>query len=111
MTRLPESLRAWNTDAFARSLKAELEGMNLEDLPLDAGTSHGGFIGEDPITATLLNYSDEGRSILADVGVFFTEILAGCSCGDEPESIHAYCRMRLRIDKSTAEAKIRVIQD
>jgi hypothetical protein len=40
------------------------------------------------------------------VGVFFREIVGGCSCGDEPFAADGYCEIELRIDKETAEARI-----
>lgn len=106
-----KSLRAWQTDAFDRALKGEIEDMSSETLPLNAGTSQGGFVDDSRITATVLTVTDDENSIVADVGVFFTEIVAGCSCGDEPDSINAYCRMRIRIDKATAEAEIAPVSD
>jgi len=39
------------------------------------------------------------------------EIVAGCSCGDDPQSQNAYCAMRVRIDKTTAAAAFAVIDD
>jgi hypothetical protein len=109
--KFPKSLRAWQTDAFDRTLKGEVEDMNGQTLPLSAGTSQGGFVDDHRITATVLTVTDDECSIVADVGVFFTEIVAGCSCGDEPDSINAYCRMQIRIDKTTAEAEIDPVSD
>ena len=109
--KFSKSLHAWQTDAFGPTLKGEIEGMSAETLPLNAGTSQGGFIDDSRITATVLTVTDDEYSIVADVGVFFTEIVAGCSCGDEPDSVNAYCRMQIRIDKTTAEAEIDPIAD
>lgn len=109
MPGLPNSLCAWRTDAFGATLKGEIEGMSAGTLPLDAGTSRGGLVDDGDITATILTVTDDELSIICDIGVFFTEIVAGCSCGDEPDPINAYCRMRIRIDKTTAEAEIEQI--
>jgi len=48
---------------------------------------------------------------LAEVGIFFTEPVAGCSCGDGPDTVDIYCRLRIRIDKISAAAEIHVIPD
>ncbi len=40
------------------------------------------------------------------VGIFFTEMVAGCSCAEEPDAVNANCRLRMRIDKAPAEAEI-----
>jgi hypothetical protein len=111
MLRFARSLHAWQTDAFARTLKKEIERAGTRALPLEQGTSQGGFVDDAAITATVLSATESRLRVCADVGVFFNEILAGCSCGDEPESINAYCRIRVRIDKSTAQTDVRVIPD
>jgi len=109
--RFPKALRAWKSDAFGPTLKGEIEAMTADTLPLHAGTSQGGLVDDGKLAATVLTVADDERFIVADVGIFFSEIVGGCSCGDEPESINAYCRMRIRIDKTTAEARIHPVSD
>lgn len=104
MPRLILSLRAWSSDAFARTLKDEIESLGAGALPLDRTTTHGGRADDGPITATVLRASDDGDAIQAEVGIFFGEILAGCSCGDEAQILNAYGELRVSIDKATAEA-------
>jgi hypothetical protein len=53
---------------------------------------------------TVLRYRDTPDALLAEVGIFFGEILAGCSCGDEPEIQNSYCELKVLIDKHTAMA-------
>jgi len=107
----PNALRAWNSETFAWVLKAEIEGMDVATLPLHAGCTQGGLVGDADITATVFEGIDEGPTILAEVGIFFTELVAGCSCGDGPDTIDTYCRLRIRIDKISAAAEIHVIPD
>ena len=78
-------------------------------LPLNKGTSGGGMVDDSHISAMPLSSADDERSITADVGVFFTEVLAACSCGEEPTETNAYCQLRIRIDKATGEAEIQVL--
>ena len=104
-------MQAWQSDAFARALKDEIERLDAGTLPLSKETSRGGLVDDANITAMVLTSADDEQSIVADVGVFFTEIVAGCSCGDEPDAINAYCQLRIRIDKASAEAEIRVVSD
>ena len=100
--RLPAALRAWPSAAFAATLKGEIEALPAAALPLAQGTAHGGHVGDEALTATVLRAADTGAAIEATVGVFFAEIIAGCSCGDEPQSVNAYCELRVRIDRSGA---------
>jgi len=85
--------------------------MDTGALPLYEGTAQGGLADDSNITATVLTSTDDERAIFADVGVFFTEVVAACSCGDEPEAVNTYCRLRIRIDKASAEADIQVVQE
>ena len=111
MPRFPVSTNAWQSEAFSRSLKGEIEALGTGYLPLDQGITQGGFVDDGDITAMVLNATGDDRHIDSEVGVFFTEIVAGCNCGDEPESINVYCKLKLRIDRATAEAKIAFIPD
>lgn len=111
MPRLVNALRDWDSDFFARTLKSEIENLPAGTMPLDQGTSQGGFVDDENIAVTVLRAKDGEDSVQADVGVFFTEVVAGCSCGDEPMAQHAYCEIRVRIDKATAETEFSVIPD
>lgn len=105
------SLRAWNTESFARTLKSEIEHLPAGSLPLDQGTSQGGRVGDTGITATIIRVAGDGDAIEADVGIFFSEIVGGCGCGDDPISEHAYCEMRVRIDRATAEVEFSMVRE
>jgi len=109
--RFPAAAQAWPSQAFAQALTKEIEGMGLAELPLDQGASQSGYVDASNLRAMLLTSTDEGPCIRAEVGVFFSEIIAGCSCGDEPEAIAAYCRLEIHIDKASADAVIRVLPE
>lgn len=102
-------MRTWGDDSFARTLKRELESLPPGTLPLQAGVARGGLPDDTALTATVLRTRDAGHSVQADVGIFFTEIVAGCSCGDEPVELNAYCELRVGIDKQTARGVFRVL--
>jgi hypothetical protein len=109
MVELHDALRDWGTDAFARSLKREMEGLGTGVLPLDRATAHGGHVDDADLVATVIDAADAVTFIRARVGVFFAEIIAGCSCGDDPFAQPAYCEIEVRIDKSTAVAVFTLI--
>lgn len=109
MTKLINSLSDWQSESFARTLKGEMESLKPGTLPLYKGTSQGGMVDDSNIAATVMNVAEEDHAILATVGVFFDEIVGGCSCGDAPASDNAYCELRVTIDKSTAETEFVVI--
>jgi hypothetical protein len=108
MMKLAKSLRDWPSDSFTRTLKSEIEGLKPGTLPLYKGTTQGGIVDDSNITVTVMNVAEEDNAIQATVGVFFDEMVGGCSCGDAPASENAYCEIRVSIDKSTAETEFEV---
>lgn len=111
MLILPGAVKAWHTDDFPAVLKAELEALAPASLPLHKGVSQAGMVGEAPMTVIVLNYVDEEKIITGKLGVFFTEVVINCGCGDDPMQINAYCELLIGIDKATAAATINVVTD
>jgi hypothetical protein len=109
MVKLPETLRAWGTDRCAHLLKREILALKPGTLPLHLATKQGGMIQGGARDLTVLAVEDDGNSLLAHIGVFFTEVVGGCSCGDEPLTVDSYCELKLRIDKRSAEADLEVV--
>ncbi len=108
MTMLSDALHDWGTASFSRTLCEGLKGLESGILPLDQGVYQGGFIDDSDMEVTVLGVRDERNCIQADVGIFFTEIVACCGCGDEPMAQNAYCEIEIEICKFTAEAVFRV---
>jgi hypothetical protein len=109
MARLPDALRDWKSVAFAETLQRELEQLPPGTLPLLKGVAHGGLPNERDKQVMVLSFIDRQDSIQARVGVFFSEVMAGCSCGDEPVPLQAYCEIQVKIHKATAEAQFAVL--
>jgi len=105
MPRLPLSLETWGSAAFAATLKAEVAALDPMDLCLHrlATTGHPLDTG---VSVNLIGSRDAGSSLEIRLGIFFEEILPGCSCGFEPEPQPAYGELMLRIDRTTAQAQI-----
>ena len=110
MIRLTESLQAWRSGNFDKTLKDELEALPAGALPLDQGLTRCGAVDDSDITVIVISTDENEGSIQCRIGVFFTEIVAGCVCSDDdPAAENAHCEMLVSIDKATANAKFRVI--
>jgi hypothetical protein len=109
MPRLPLSLAAWGSDIFAVTLKGEVIALTPAELPLHRLSSTG-YVLDSGVTVTLLESRETDGTIEALLGVFFEEIVPGCSCGDEPEPQPVYGELVVRIDKVTAHAKLEPIE-
>ena len=109
MTTLLASQQTWNHGSFERDLKRELENLPAGTLPLTQATSRGGIVDDRDISVTVISTQETGGIIQSRVGIFFTEIVGGCGCGDDPIPEHSYCEMRVSIDKRSSKAEFEVI--
>lgn len=109
MIKFSHSLEHYPSKEFPQILKAEIEQCDKKLLPLEKGINQGGYVGDEPITATVLRVTDQTENIQVLVGIFFTEIVICCGCGDDPVPANTYCEMCFVIDKRTSETEITII--
>ena len=109
MLRLPRSLAAWYTPAFPETLRQELEAAGTGHLPLQAGLTATSVAVEEGFRVLFLGAEEYPGGIRARVGIFYSGIVAGCNCADDPSSVEAqpeYCEFILLIDRTTACTKV-----
>lgn len=112
MIKLDKPLSAWGTPDFKAILKQEIEKLGVDQLPLQQGLSSGNYALAEPVTATILDVAEMEKIIRVKAGVFFSSVIGGCSCADDPtpvDRIDEYCEVRLDIDKSTATTTIALV--
>ena len=100
-----DALNAWGMPEFSDILKQTIEQMTGEQLPLQQGLTSSSHALDDRLKAVIISVVDEGRYIRARAGIFYTGIIAGCNCADDPSPVNEeseYCEVQLDIDKSTA---------
>lgn len=108
MIRLTKVVSAWGTPAFNEVLKGEIENLG-DQLPLQQGLTKGSYSKGEGLSAMIIKVEDDADLIHVKAGIFYSAIIAGCSCADDPtpvEDIPEYCELRLDIDKRTAETRI-----
>lgn len=113
MIRLPEAVSAWGTPDFSGVLTRLLE-LHAGQLPLQQGLVTGNYALDDGIDVMIIAASAQGECIRVTAGVFYSGIIAGCSCADDPTPVAAhpeYCVVQVDIDKNTAETRIRRVPD
>jgi hypothetical protein len=114
MMRLTEVLETWGTAQFVERLKRELEQMDGSQLPLQQGLSAGSYVYDSPRSAMIISVTDAQRSIRVRAGIFYSGVLAGCSCADDPTPVEAqpeYCEVLLEIDKATADTTVSLVTE
>lgn len=114
MIRLPKSLNAWGTPAFRDVIKQEIERLDASHLPLQQGLSASSHVTERPFQAMIIDASEEADRIRVKAGVFYTGVIAGCSCADDPTPVdeqNEYCVVQFGIDRITAETTVTLLAE
>jgi len=114
MINLKEVVRSWGQPDFKPQLKAAIERLSIDDLPLLQAMSNGNQILEQPPFAMVNAVGEEGGRIIADVGIFFACLDAGNCCADDPTPVEPhdeYCELRLSIDPETGDTEVVLAED
>jgi len=114
MIRLTKTLNAWGTPDFKDILKKEIDQMDAGQLPLQQGLSTGSYAIDSQLNAMIIGVSEEAGFIRVKAGIFYSGIIAGCSCADDPTPINEeseYCVVQLDIDKQTAETTVALLAE
>ena len=112
MIKLPNTLKAWGSDNFKATLKSDIEALTANELPLQRGMSSGSYAMDDKIRAMIIGVAEKDDHLEAKAGIFYTGVIAGCNCADDPsppDEQTEYCVVLLRIDKTTAETEIKLV--
>lgn len=114
MIRFQNSLNAWGKPDFEAVLKQEIAQMDPLRLPLQQGLSIGSHVTDRPISATIIRTHEDEGVIRVKAGIFYTSIIAGCSCADDPTPIdenNEYCEVQFDIDRMTAMTSVKLLAD
>jgi len=114
MIRLNKSLNAWGTQGFKDIFEHEIAQIDAGLLPLHQGLSISSHVTDRPVQAMILDQSDSIDAIRVKAGVFYTGIIAGCNCADDPTPIaeqNEYCVLQFCIDKQTAQTTVTLVSE
>jgi hypothetical protein len=111
---LTKSMNAWGTPAFRETLKREIEQLEPACLPLQRGLRRSSYVTDIPHTAVVIGVAENGGLIRAKLGIFYSGIVAGCSCADDPTPVteeNEYCEVQVDIDRATGAATVMLLDD
>ncbi|MEA1889875.1 MAG: hypothetical protein U9N50_08875 [Pseudomonadota bacterium] len=114
MIILSESVKTWGSPGFEKSFKAEVGGLDAAQLSLQQGLTQSSYVSESDFTVVILNANDTVNNIHVKAGIFYAGVNAGSCCADDPTPLNEqteYCEMQFEINKSTAKATIKLLQD
>lgn len=112
MIRLTNSLNTWGSPAFENSFRDEFGALDSERLPLQQGLTQSSYVSDSGFSIVILNSFDTAGVIQVKTGVFYSGVIAGSCCSDDPTPLNEqteYCEIQVEISKSTAEAKITLL--
>ncbi|MHB1332906.1 MAG: hypothetical protein ACYCY1_09935 [Sulfuriferula sp.] len=114
MPKLTDSLQAWGTSDFNHALKNEIKQLDASQLPLQQGLTTGSYALDNILDVIVIGTAETEGHLRAKVGIFYTSIIAGCSCADDPTPIdenNEYCVVQIDIDTATTEAALTLLAD
>lgn len=112
MFKLPLSLQAWNTDVFNSVLKQEIGCLDASLLPLQQGLRYSSMANAENLSMIILKTSEDKNNVIITTGLFYTGVIAGCNCADDPTPVDEndeYCEVLLCINKFTALTTVTLI--
>ena len=101
----------YHASSFNSDFKQYIEQLPPASLPLHNCTSQGGIVDDTNISASILTVEAIENGLEIKIAVFFTEIIGGCSCGDDPVSANAYGELLAIIDTVSNNLTFTVIND
>jgi hypothetical protein len=114
MIRLNRALRAWGTSEFDGILKEEVGKLDADTLLLQQGLRNSSYAVADDLSVMINHVSEDESSIHVRAGIFYSGIIAGCSCADDPSPVDAvteFCELQFDIDKVTAETTVTLVSE
>ena len=114
MPVLTKSLKAWATPQFRQVCQQEIAQLDRAWLPLQQALSFSSAVIDQPVQAVIMAAEEEAGLIRVKAGVFFTGVIAGCSCADDPTPTveqNEYCVLEFCIDKQTAQTTVALLSE
>ena len=114
MIRLPDTLAALGSADARGVIKREIERLDPAALPLQQGLARSSHVTDRPIQAVILGVHEEAERVRVKAGIFYSGIIAGCSCADDPtpvDEITEYCVVEFDVDRGTADATVTLLDE
>lgn len=114
MIILAESLKAWGSPGFEETFSAEVGSLDSTQLSLQKALKQSSYVSGNDFTVIILNTSETEYDIEVKTGIFYSGIIAGSCCADDPTPMDQqieYCELQFVINKLSAETTIKLLQN
>lgn len=106
---LPKSAKAWNSAKFEDILVKEISSLGLKYLPLQQGLTSSSVALDHALKMMVLSKQEKENCATINMGAFYTGIIAGCNCADDPtpmDEVNEYCEIIVCIDLKNGQSTI-----
>jgi len=113
LIKLTKSISAWNSATFEDTLKQEIEQLDVRQLPLQQALTQSNYTDGKNRKIIIMSVTNETDIIRIKIGIFYTGIVAGCNCADDPspfDEINEYCELEFEVNKKTAETSVHLLE-
>ena len=114
MVQLTNTVAAWRTEYFEKTLIDEVTKLGVKHLPLQQGLTASSVALDHNIQIIVLNIKEQSTFLDIKLGIFYSGIISGCNCTDDPskpDETNEYCEVLLNIDLSTCQTSIQLIYE
>ncbi len=112
--KLTKLLEDKNHTDFKNIAKNTIKNIDPTLLPLQQGLSFSSYVGKNTFHPVILNITDNIDEINIKAAIFYTGIIAGCSCSDDPspqDEQNEYCELLFSINKQSADTTVSLITE
>jgi hypothetical protein len=112
MITLPGSLNALTEKEFIEAFKSEIQSLDKSLLPLQDGLTQSSHVADSPVNVVVLNRSENDDSILIKTGIFYSGVIAGSCCSDDPTPVceqNEYCELEFKINKLNGQTEVKLL--
>lgn len=109
MIKFANSCKAWGHPEFEAVFKQDVRQLDAGVLPLQAALAYSSHVSESAIEPVVLMTSELDDVICVKAGIFYSGIIAGSCCADDPTPLceqTEYCELQFDINKRTAQVRI-----
>jgi len=109
MFNLKELLLEWGKKSFDDSFKLTVQKLTVKELPLQKGLTQSSIAIDDNLNVVVLDKNLENGFVKVKAGIFFSGVIAGCNCSDDPSPVdlqNEYCEVLFSIDDQTGNTKV-----
>ncbi|MCA1804854.1 MAG: hypothetical protein LC646_05830 [Xanthomonadaceae bacterium] len=95
-------------------MKEEIAQLGADFLPLQQGLSSGSTSLDSNLGVMILRVTERPDRLQVRAGIFYSSIVSGCSCADDPTPIdenREYCEVELDIDRGSGETRAVLVRE